>query len=407
MKIVSFSKVVPYEGVPHAGGEYYLHHIESLASDYEITIIAPNTARNREAKERFRLPARVFLVNDIVNSPGRKRFLRKVLDELRPVSAPAYLHRALRTDHDLRQIVRDANIAEFQWSESASVIGRVKRINSDARRIVVMHDVLQQKFRRRLATANTLKPRARALIGFVSARILEPRRLLLGDDVIVFSKKDKQLIESAVGPDRIFVIPPPLQFSNAQKVPSRTPFSVLFTGAMDRPENDLGIRWFIKNCWPSILSQHPGARLTIAGAAPSQELLELASGYHSISVTGYVDSLDPFYASASVFVVPLFQGAGVKFKAISAMLHGVPIVSTVIGAEGVAPTSFFGAVTNDAESFTKAVNALLGGGPLWQEVSETSQEWALRNYGMDVFHNALKRAYARVENSVEESHEHH
>ena len=52
-------------------------------------------------------------------------------------------------------------------------------------------------------------------------------------------------------------------------------------------------------------------------------------------VHGYVPDLDPFLASASVSIVPLRVGGGTRLKILNALAHGIPTVSTTIGAEGL------------------------------------------------------------------------
>ena len=67
-----------------------------------------------------------------------------------------------------------------------------------------------------------------------------------------------------------------------------------------------------------------------------------------MTLAGYVADLEPEYAAAWAVVVPLLQGAGVKFKTIEALLHGVPTVTTSVGAEGVGGADLFAGLTDDA-----------------------------------------------------------
>ncbi len=54
-----------------------------------------------------------------------------------------------------------------------------------------------------------------------------------------------------------------------------------------------------------------------------------------IKVTGYVESLTPFYNAAEVVVCPLRIGGGIKVKILEALKAGKAIVSTSIGAQGL------------------------------------------------------------------------
>ena len=51
---------------------------------------------------------------------------------------------------------------------------------------------------------------------------------------------------------------------------------------------------------------------------------------------GYVDSLQDFYDSCGVIVAPLLSGGGVKIKVAEALCFGKPVVTTPVGAEGIA-----------------------------------------------------------------------
>ena len=56
----------------------------------------------------------------------------------------------------------------------------------------------------------------------------------------------------------------------------------------------------------------------------------------SVSVEGYVDDLGEALGRAAALVNPLRFGSGIKLKVIEALGRALPVVSTAIGAEGIA-----------------------------------------------------------------------
>lgn len=54
-----------------------------------------------------------------------------------------------------------------------------------------------------------------------------------------------------------------------------------------------------------------------------------------IRVHGFVEDLSSLYSSADVAVIPLRAAGGTRIKILEAFAHGVPVVSTSIGAEGI------------------------------------------------------------------------
>ncbi len=52
MRIVSIATHMPYVGIPHAGGQYYLRHAEILAERHDLTVVCPWTPANAEALDQ-------------------------------------------------------------------------------------------------------------------------------------------------------------------------------------------------------------------------------------------------------------------------------------------------------------------------------------------------------------------
>jgi glycosyltransferase involved in cell wall biosynthesis len=77
-------------------------------------------------------------------------------------------------------------------------------------------------------------------------------------------------------------------------------------------------------------------RLNIVGRRPEAGLRELVKNVDGIELTGEVDDVLPFLRRAGAVVVPLRIGGGTRIKILEAMAAGKVVVSTTIGAEGLA-----------------------------------------------------------------------
>jgi sugar transferase (PEP-CTERM/EpsH1 system associated) len=113
---------------------------------------------------------------------------------------------------------------------------------------------------------------------------------------------------------------------------------IVFTGVMDYPPNVDAVVWFVNDIWPLLRKRKPDAQFVIVGARPSAAVSALGQR-DGVTVTGAVEDIRPYVAEAFAFVVPLRSGGGTRLKILQAMAIGCPVISTAIGAEGLAVTN--------------------------------------------------------------------
>ncbi len=179
----------------------------------------------------------------------------------------------------------------------------------------------------------------------------ERRQWRAADLCVAVSNLDEQTMRHG-GARQVIVVPNGTDAVPRQPVPRRSPgdpLRMLFVGAPYLP-NCLGVEWLVAEVLPAVRARIP-VSLDVVGLLPDQ--VPQAAG---VTVHGRVPSVTPFYASAHVAVVPIFEGSGSRLKVVEAMARGLPTVSTTLGAAGLGliPGTHY-RVADDQASFAKAL----------------------------------------------------
>lgn len=126
-------------------------------------------------------------------------------------------------------------------------------------------------------------------------------------------------------------------------------------GSMNWNPNIEAVRWLVNSIFPSIRKQIPDAQIILAGSFMSSEFQ--TDKEKGIEVVGYVKDTVEFMSTNGILLAPIKSGSGVRVKLLESMNLGVPIVTTIIGAEGIDGENgkdFFVA-SNEAEFIQYAV----------------------------------------------------
>lgn len=104
---------------------------------------------------------------------------------------------------------------------------------------------------------------------------------------------------------------------------------LLFVATLGYEPNAQGALWLVQEVLPLL----PSATIALVGAAPPPVVQDLAGP--RVIVAANVPEIDSWYARSRVAVVPIHAGAGTRTKIPEAWAHGLPVISTTLGAEGL------------------------------------------------------------------------
>lgn len=275
-----------------------------------------------------------------------------------------------------------------------------------ARRVLDLHNALWVLYRR--VAANTRIGPRRALLerDWRLLKRYEGRMVRAFDHVLAVSDEDRDALVEAAGADREMPVIPIAVDTDEVGVVPRSPDAhhVLHIGTMYWPPNIDGLTWFVRHVYPLIRSARPDVALDLVGARPPASFVALARRDPTISVPGYVEDVTPIVERAGVFIVPLLAGGGMRVKILNALAQGLPIVSTSIGAEGIAVTPGVDILlADDAPSFAEAVVRVLDDRALAERLGAAARRLAVERYDYRVVCGPLADIYDKARDESTET----
>lgn len=164
-------------------------------------------------------------------------------------------------------------------------------------------------------------------------KVLEMRIWKMAELILAISPEDMQYIAAFTGAEKVKCLPMQVETGPLiPQVPSEPPH-LYHLGAMDWLPNLQGIQWFLKQIWPEFHRKFPDINLHLAGRHfPQNTGWDKMEG---VSIHGEISEPEEILSKASVLVVPLFQGGGLRIKILEALAAGKAVIGTDRALEGL------------------------------------------------------------------------
>lgn len=204
----------------------------------------------------------------------------------------------------------------------------------------------------------------------------------------VHSPVEAEILRNELDARSVIEIPLPLTSIREDSSPGFANRSgLLFLGSMHPPNVDAA-RHLAERLLPHIRRRIENIRLSIAGDVRGGVRDLARTGV--IRVPGHVDDLSECFDRHRVFVAPVRFGAGLKGKILEAMNHGIPVVTTPIGAEGIGLTHRENAmIAEDDNAFVDHVVELYSDPELWTRIHDASRRFIQERFSERAFREAV------------------
>ena len=240
----------------------------------------------------------------------------------------------------------------------------IRKLLPKAKIVLDTQNCETQIFRRYAKESKNLIKKFYLLLEATKLQRFESASIQDADKLILLSTEDRQILEKMVGkPLACEIIPIAVQEPDYVKMPQTIASvqkpCILFLGTLTWAPNNEGMIWFMENVMPQLQDTLGDFSMFIVGKNPSDTLKALTGQYKNVTVTGYVDSVVPYFEKCDFMVVPLFVGSGQRVKIIESFSRGMPVVATSIGAEGLHYTDGQDIlIANTAEEFLECIQRI-------------------------------------------------
>ena len=342
MHILQLCPRVPYP--PHDGGAIAMYDVAAglVRAGHRVTLLAINTPKHRQpadALDHLGPNLRLELV-DVDTGISAPAALKNLLFSRQPYNVARFISPAVGAR--LLEILGSERVDIVQMEGTfvawyAELLGR--RHGADLRvppLVLRAHNVentIWQMLARR--EANPLK---RVFLTTMARRLeaFERRYLRQFDAVAAITEADADRLRALHCPEPVVFIPAGVELSRVRTDPaiSPKPRTLFMIGSLDWLPNQEGVEWLLREVWPALHAELPDVELHIAGRNAPAHLL--APRTDNVFLHGFVESAAEFMQRYDLMLVPLLSGGGMRVKIIEGLALGKAILSTTLGAEGIA-----------------------------------------------------------------------
>jgi len=143
------------------------------------------------------------------------------------------------------------------------------------------------------------------------------------------------------------------------------------------------VEYFVNEVFPLAKESRPDLKFVVVGRKPPSHIRDLGK-LDGVTITGTVDDVRPFLASAALYVVPLRIGGGSRLKILEAMAMQKPVLSTTVGAEGLNLSpgeNIF--IRDEPAEFAEAIIQYMDDKETSNRISQQGRKLVERHYGWE------------------------
>jgi glycosyltransferase involved in cell wall biosynthesis len=267
--------------------------------------------------------------------------------------------------------------------------------NSKSKTVLDLHNVPYTQWQRMMLNERNLYRKIQLFRDWIFKKHATGKYIRRYDKTLVVSEMDKDILLKDFPKINLENIP--IGFNTDEFRPLNQPSTfrtLMFIGSMFYGPNRDAAIYLCHQIFPLVKQQIQDAQLLIVGSSPSEDVLRLQDRTSGVVVTGYVDSVIPYYEQSCLTLVPLRAGSGTRVKILESMALGRPVVSTKLGCEGLQVTNGDNILIADKTAdFSADVVRLMTDLEEWKRISINAHLHVKQHYDWRIIGKKLTQAY--------------
>lgn len=364
---------------PDDGGAVYVYNITKQLHrlGHNVTVASLISSFHRQDIDDLKKFATVFAQDGKFTSYGISAAIKSLLAR-KPITVQHRMKKLIMLDI-ISSITERIDIILLEGLQTAYFIPELKNKFPDTpiilQQVNVEFHLLEQK------AASAKNPFLKFFL-YDQARLMkkfEFDTLKKVNAITFISNNDLDFFKKFIPDLNAEVIVPGSNLVNSTNFDHRNENELLAISNWKWHPNLEGLIWFIENVWPELKNKFPKLTFTIVGDGLTEKFTALLPS--GTSYLGFVDDLTELKNRATLQVIPLLSGSGVKIKVIDAISSGIPVITTDFGIEGtlLIPNKHC-LLANTVNEFINQITKALLDKNLRKSISQSAFTLASENY---------------------------
>jgi len=357
LNILFITPYLPSENSGHAGAQLIYRNVVGLSEYNKITIasfIDINEENSLDNLTSYGID--VFTINYPRNQKSIFGKINSVFRNIKPLFSyikgeePFFIAKYdKKTMSELILKLLNSNSFDLIQVEY-NVMHHYAHLFVNIKSLIIFHDISTKMYESGSLIGKKSNKRS-----FRLAKKIESNIANKFDGVVTLTKEDKSYLIKLGCNKKIHIIPP--QIKHVEKtLPNKISNSICFVGSFNREPNINSVEIIIDLIFPYINKE---ITLSIVGKDMPTKLASRINSLDRINYLGFIDDIDSFISSQMLMVAPISIGSGLKMKIPHALSCGTPVITTIIGGEGLEINKEDGIIKSEINNFATEINKLM------------------------------------------------